>query len=64
MSSIFSVTNLTAPNKAAIAALKPAVLTSVDPSFLFPPSTPSRHKSKAGVRKLGTATHKHLKDLK
>ena len=45
-----NVTYLTAPSKAAIAALNPAVVTSEEPSFFPLPSIPSKQESKAGVR--------------
>ena len=44
------MTYLTAPSKAEIAALKPAVVISDAPSFFPLPSIPSKHESNAGVR--------------
>ena len=43
-------TYLTAPSKAEIAALNPAVVISDAPSFFPLPSIPSKHESNAGVR--------------
>ena len=47
---VSKVTYLTAPSKAAIAALNPAVVTSEEPSLFPLPSIPSKQESKAGVR--------------